>query len=316
MRRSPRPLPRRVAVALAAALFSACAPPPSTSTTDAGPADAAMPSGPFAHWPKGPAPLQVKLPTVMMTPGQEVDDAYSATLSNPTPVWVYNITWDSSPGLHHSRVDVNDVGLAFSLAVGQRTGGQEFPMGYAMQLPARSKITISYHYINATPQNAPIDALVQFYPIPDMPAVTPIPTGFVPMLYLPIHIPAHSTKEVVSTCPLPQDVELHALLSHIHARGRHIEASIVGGANDGLKIYSTDLWDNAPINQYLPTIKLKAGDAIRYSCRWQNDGDAAIGFGMLAADEMCGIGGWMSPVPLGLNGVVATENAPCTFNQQ
>ena len=84
-------------------------------------------------------------------------------------------------------------------------------------------------------------------------------------------------------------------MSHMHQLGRGVDAYLVRDGQSEEQIYSTPGWENAQVTSFVPPLRLRAGDRIRWVCHYQNDGAVTVRNGPRAADEMCGVAGYYAP---------------------
>ena len=172
------------------------------------------------------------------------------------------------------------------------------PDGAAIRVPAGARIALQVHYhphdghihpdreeLGVYLANGPVQKLVsnaQFY-VQD------------------INLPAGANNVVVSTVlPVPEAMEVFAILPHMHYLGRSItaEAVLPGGARQCL--VTIDDWDIAwqGSYRYAVPLRLPAGTTIHVSAVYDNSADNPrnpsspprdVRQGFLATDEMCGV---------------------------
>lgn len=113
-------------------------------------------------------------------------------------------------------------------------------------------------------------------------------------------IPAHTlaaTNEM--SCVLNADIDVFAVLGHMHKRGVRIELS--RGATVGAEMLFQESWDfdAQPITSF--ELELKKGDQMFTRCTHRNEGDTPIVYGESSDTEMCIL--VMYYAPIGMPGV-------------
>jgi len=106
-----------------------------------------------------------------------------------------------------------------------------------------------------------------------------------------ISVPPHSKGRVTMTCPLTQDIHPAELWSHMH----HWAHNFVATTNDsaamtalGGMLYVEPDWSEPKPRVYDPSITIKSGSTITFSCDYDNDTDQTLVYGDSALkNEMC-----------------------------
>jgi hypothetical protein len=177
---------------------------------------------------------------------------------------------------------------------------RHLPDGIAHKFMPGEVIILQAHYINVT--DADIDAHVQLklhtIDVDDVKEEA----GTIYFNDTSISIPPHARAGVTMTCPIPQDINLAFLWSHMHKRGTHfvvttddpIAAEKLGGA----MLYEEHDWSEPKPREYPEgeEYELHAGSHITFSCEFQNDSDDTFKFGNSAeTNEMCILHGMYWP---------------------
>jgi hypothetical protein len=171
------------------------------------------------------------------------------------------------------------------------------PEGYAVRLPAGSRIVIQSHYVNYTDEDIVTADVARFtfVPLADEGTITEVS-------YLIANHGALVVDEGVTTktigCALPTDVNVLALLGHMHGLGKEISVTRTPASGVVEVLYDEPAWtvefrDVPPLELFpasAPLI-LAAGDQLRVSCTYDNDTGAAVGF----PEEMCTAVGYYFP---------------------
>jgi hypothetical protein len=174
------------------------------------------------------------------------------------------------------------------------------PDGVAHEFKSGEVIMIQAHYINTT--DADLDAHVEFklhtMDVDDVHEEA----GTIYFNDTSISVPPHSKAGVTMTCPIPIDINLAFLWSHMHKRGTHfvvttddpIAAEKLGGA----MLYEEHDWSEPKPREYPEgeEYEIHAGSHITFSCEYENDTDNPFMFGNSAeTNEMCILHGMYFP---------------------
>ncbi|HKU38102.1 MAG TPA: hypothetical protein VJR89_08145, partial [Polyangiales bacterium] len=116
-----------------------------------------------------------------------------------------------------------------------------------------------------------------------------------------IHVPPFALASASMSCPLPEDMHLLLLWSHMHARGVRFVVETddpAAAAMLGSPLYEARGWAEPQAKSY-PVRRdavLHAGSRIHFRCEYENDGERTYRFGSSAAtDEMCILHGMYWP---------------------
>lgn len=285
--------------AVAVALVVGCASKPTTPAADVDSgmigSDAANADGNNDGWVPGEQIFESRETIDPVAPGDEGSKTVVNDLGNNDTLWAYAIEWISPKGLHHSQLEAPPAGgpvtefrPIMSLPVALSTGVYRAPAGHAIRLDAHQPLKISYHYVNTAKTPITGEVLVRVHALPRN-APAPTPLSFFAMTNTDLNIPARSRASETMTCVLTKDVIIHDVMAHQHVLGRGVHAEVIGGAHDGLALYKSTNWEGAPVLPLLPPLTLKAGDAVRVTCDYENATDMTVRFGFSANEEMCGI---------------------------
>ncbi|MBK9261716.1 MAG: hypothetical protein IPM54_18185 [Polyangiaceae bacterium] len=160
------------------------------------------------------------------------------------------------------------------------------PEGVAVHLPGKTVVVMSVHYLNASSEPSVVDARMNLNSIPAQDVK--MEAG---LLYLDnqlLHVPPMGTSRARMRCPVPSDVFIVNLQSHMHARGLSFSAEAFdsGGMSSGI-MYETQKWLEPPVQSYKPFMELSAGQTIEMQCNYASSEARTIGYGPQASDEMC-----------------------------
>jgi hypothetical protein len=161
------------------------------------------------------------------------------------------------------------------------------PDGLAIRVPEGAQIVLQSHYINlGEPFTARDTGALELVPVD---TVDEYVNQFV-FNDVGFSVPAHEDLESVSTCTVPDDVELIRLLGHMHEWGTYYKLERLGGGDVTEEILVEREWEplyvaDPIIEQYDvdDPLVLAAGTRLRQTCRWFNDDDDPL----LFPREMC-----------------------------
>ncbi len=162
----------------------------------------------------------------------------------------------------------------------------ELPEGVAITVEAGTVLLMNTHYLNATSSPIDADARVNLYTLPKEQVKTEAGVMF---FYNPfIRIPANGKASAEMRCPVPRDISIVRLQSHMHRRGVGFVADLGDGAGVAQdEIYTSHTWEKVPAKSYAPLLAIKAGHSIDYRCDYANTEARDVMQGLTTKDEMC-----------------------------
>jgi hypothetical protein len=227
---------------------------------------------------------------------------------------VYRTTYDSIPpggGVAHACTDAQQVvGIAGTYYEAQVPDEhRELPKGVAHVFRPGEVLLLTAHYLNTTERgfDTHVDFRLNTMDVRDV----LFEAGSI-FFYNPIiNIPPASVVTVTRRCPLPTDINVALLWSHMHSRGVAFKATTDDSqAAERLgDLYATSTWAEPVPRDFPedPPATLRAGSTIEYSCTYDNTTTRTIVAGQSAAiNEMCILHGMYWP-----RADSATER--CTF---
>ena len=160
------------------------------------------------------------------------------------------------------------------------------PEGVAVRLPKKTVVVMSVHYLNASSHEVDVDARV------NLSAITREEmTMEAGLLYLDnrfLHVPPRGKASSRMRCPIPENVFVANLQSHLHARGVFFSATARDEKlHQSTVVYETKKWLEPPVTTYEPYLELRAGQFLETRCDYENNEARAIGYGPKSTDEMC-----------------------------
>jgi len=218
-------------------------------------------------------------------------------------VLLYKTPYDSMPdrdenGLLVDPTEVHDCseGVTSRWLVDSVLGGseifdhpgmfRELPENVAFRLPKKTIVVMSVHYLNASAHSTVVDARMNLSTLPRQ--KVEIEAG---LLYLDnkfLHLPPLVKSMAEMRCPIPSNVSIVNLQSHMHARGVEFSAAVYNDNRASREIlYATQKWLEPPVKTYDPYLHLSAGDWLETRCSYENHEGRVIEYGPRSSDEMC-----------------------------
>lgn len=262
--------------------------------------------GAFATGSVGPAPtadppgtVTIAMDSFQLAPGEETYKCQN--FDNPfggQDAAVQRIVSDMSPGSHHMHLynltegsgrNIEDCDMSDFHALVHASGRPHsetiYPQGMATRINGSTGLRVQVHYLNTTTETRQVNASIKLSPV-DVTTVD----KWVAQLYfnrLGLSVPPGAAQSVSTTCRVPDTYGAIGLIlggSHMHMRGVHFVAE----TSSGVQIAETDEWDEPPLITYDPPVILSPGDAITWTCTYNNETPSPIVFGESASkNEMC-----------------------------
>ncbi|MFO0744139.1 MAG: hypothetical protein U1F43_00505 [Myxococcota bacterium] len=258
-----------------------------------------------------------------LTPGQEIGSlCQSWVLGNDEEIWVNAVEMSNDGFYHHSNwffVPENykswptdawmncydggfqeiDAALAGGVLYAQSTQVkfelQKFVPGAAVHIPPHSRIITVTHLLNYTPQAQTTGLRLTMHTLPK--ADVTIPLTPAQLVYADLKLPPQAESSFGSTCDIassfntvigkPLSMKLHYVLPHYHALGAGFTLTIVGGVHDGETIVDLGPYAADPFGfAFDPPIDLSDATGLKFACKYDNDTDAVVHWG-IGNQEMC-----------------------------
>jgi hypothetical protein len=179
---------------------------------------------------------------------------------------------------------------------------RDLPPGVAHVFQPGEILVMTAHYLNTTDKT--IDSQIEFRLHRMDPNDVKQEAGTFFLLDTQLYIPPNSAVTVTQTCPIPKDINLGLLWSHMHARGYSFRAwtdDQVATQQLGGDVYDQpgpDGWQEPHVQTYPydPPVTIHAGSKLMFSCTFHNTTSQTFSFGQSAATaEMCLLHGMYWP---------------------
>jgi len=168
---------------------------------------------------------------------------------------------------------------------GLNSGPLEMPANTGMKMLQKGQqILMQLHLQNATDQPITATTAMRIDLVDATPDV--IPATIYGLDNRKIAVPPHSAAvETQMSCVADRDLEVFALMGHMHKHGVHLDVSRGATAGDEM-LYEEDWkFETQPVTPV--TLHVKANDMLHLRCTHSNDTDQPIGYGESSDDEMC-----------------------------
>jgi hypothetical protein len=179
---------------------------------------------------------------------------------------------------------------------------RDLPPGIAHVFAPGEILIMTAHYLNTT--ETAIDSTIDFrlhqMDVNDV----KVEAGTFFLIDTQLNIPPHSEVTFTKSCPIPKDINLGILWSHMHARGYSFRAWTDDAAATmqlGGDVYTQpgpDAWEEPHVQNYPadPPVTLHAGSKLMISCTYRNMTASTFTFGLSAETaEMCLLHGMYYP---------------------
>jgi hypothetical protein len=249
-----------------------------------------------------------------LEPGTEIYLCSRVTLEEDT--WISEFHPIIPLGTHHTVVTLDDSGKPDGTTectsaaeggdrsiYGTGVGTQPLvmPDGVAVKIAAGDQVVLNLHLFNASPQVLTGTSGVAYKEAdPDQ-----IEREASSHLWGPIDfaIDPNGTTTDSATCTLQEDLELFAILPHMHQTGVHLRFLYAPPGGEEVELFDRDYdFDSQELQMYEPVILLEAGGTITTECTWDNPTDETLRFGQSSNEEMCFAGLWGIPAGAALCG--------------
>lgn len=175
------------------------------------------------------------------------------------------------------------------IAGAQASGGEpmvNLPKDVGIHVPGGTVVLMNTHYINASAKPLNVDARVNVYTLPKEQVQK---EGGLLFFYNPfIYLEPLSSGSARLRCPIPREITLANVQSHMHRRGVGYVADWVDEQGQRLeRLYENKEWEEVPVKGFGAGKVLRAGTGLDYRCDFQNPEDRTVIQGGKTTDEMC-----------------------------
>jgi hypothetical protein len=226
-------------------------------------------------------------------------DIYVTEFEAIAPVGTHHsiLTMDTAPTIpdNPGYPCTNPFEFAPTMVYGNGIGGTpfDFPQGVGVQLFAGTQIQLNLHLFNTSDQVLTGSSGVQVNSVSAAdvanvaraeiigPSSFTLPTGV-------------STQNF--SCHAKSDVSLFAFTPHMHKLGTHETFKVTAAGTNAVTLYDADYSFDAQDHALItPIYQVHMGDAISFSCTYNNTTGQPVTFGPSSTNEMCIGGFWFYP---------------------
>lgn len=199
----------------------------------------------------------------------------------------------SADGTHETTIGTT-LGDSSELIGGWAVGGDnvEFPEDMGLELPAKGVLNAQWHFYNQGREPALDSSSIQVCTVPremrkNIASLTFLGTENLGGLF---GMPAHAVSKYSGTCLNRTDkpITVWGFTPHMHKLGRQM--TVMVRRKDGSMETPFDKafdFNSQVTYDIMPKIELMPGDAITSTCTFDNNTNAAVGFGPSTDEEMC-----------------------------
>lgn len=189
-------------------------------------------------------------------------------------------THDCAPAAEQLR---GDAAYIYGSATPDRV--MQTPPGVAFHLAPGQRLILEYHAINYTLD--PIEAWVEIDLISAAPGTEILHHAEI-MWFANwgFALPPHKETSDTTRCSVPYAVEVFGLMSHFHELGTNFVVEAIQAGETSV-VYEDDDWAHPKYQPFDPPLSLAAGDALRWTCTWNNTRDSWTMPNKGSKDEMC-----------------------------
>jgi hypothetical protein len=160
----------------------------------------------------------------------------------------------------------------------------DIPAGAARFVESGTQVVLQMHLLNSSKETVTDFAEV------NMEASTeadPNPVGLYVFGTTSINLPPKSPATVQNDCATRGDVNIFAMMPHMHYQGRSLKLELGPNADSLTEIYKRDPYDFDQQTIEPLDLQIPQGTMTRVTCNYENDRDEMITFGESTTAEMC-----------------------------
>lgn len=181
---------------------------------------------------------------------------------------------------------------------GVASGSLKMPDGAGIKFNKGQQILIQLHLLNAGNADVTDKAAVVFKKAASS---NVMPAGLFGLDNRKIKLPpASSDVKVAMDCTIPHDMDVFAVLGHMHQLGKTLNVTR-GATNEPM--YS-EVWNFNDQPTVPKSFSLKKGDTLHLGCSYDNPGAKEVDYGESSLTEMCAFVLYHTPFE-GLNGCIS-----------
>lgn len=183
--------------------------------------------------------------------------------------------------------DIESMASLRPLVLPDRSDRNLLPEGFAVRLPAGSRIVIQSHYINASLHEIAVADVARFHFAPA--GSSPVEASYFILNSTGMDVPPHAPGSVTVTCTPPQRIQALLWFGHMHGFGKRIQLTRTRASSRDV-LYDVADWnleyrDVAPVVFYSQAepLVMEPTDTLSLTCEYENPTDARLRF----PTEMC-----------------------------
>ena len=250
-----------------------------------------------------------------LQPGEEKYFCYTTRLPADRDVAITKITPKYGVGTHHilasQTIATEPEGFSECNVLirttwiplytgGLNSGALALPDGIGFRpLERGQQILMQLHLQNATDQVITDKTSLRLDFVDETPDIKP--ATIYGLDNRKISVPPHSNATTTMNCAASRDLEVFAVLGHMHKQGVHLDVS--RGPTAGTEMLYEEDWkfEEQPVT--LKSFHVNKGDNLHLRCTHKNDGNAPLLYGESSDTEMCSFVMYYAPAT-GLDGCI------------
>ena len=261
-----------------------------------------------------PPEFTLETDTYSVEPGQEKYVCFAQTLDHDFTF--DRIAHEESPGVHHllfaRTVAPEPEGLSECnvlirstwipmFGTGKTSASLETPSGSAFTIKKGDQVLVQLHLLNTSSTRLEDRTRVVKHPST---LQDPTPVGIYAYGTSVISLPPHTKTDIVNECTPNRDVDLFAILPHMHKLGYGMTLEVGTSANDAKTVFASEAWSFDQQFIASTAIHIPKGSYTKTTCRYDNQRDQTVSFGESSNDEMCYLVGFEASALAGIDGCV------------
>lgn len=261
-------------------------------------------------------PIVVTTDETELAPGDElVGVCQTFSLGNVDPIFVRAVTFEASPGVHHSdwssydedavngpdgsadcmtfegfgvTTDSSKHAFLFSQSTQSTRETQDFGDGAALRIPPHSKLLVSYHLQNPTADRLKTRLTASLQPARPEEVTTRLVAGGGLIGILAVPPLSRSRFHADCTFDGPPSFKTYFMLPHYHQRGRGMRLELLGGSRDGEVVWQNEGTIGEALGARIaPAVDVTGSTGFRFTCLYDNTTTETLACGASPSQEMC-----------------------------
>jgi hypothetical protein len=222
------------------------------------------------------------------------EDLYVSDFRPIMPTGTHHVVIGYQNPVGDDRLDRNGEGTCTGTTFGDifayvgTVGAQDFsmPKGVAVKIPAGQQLVFGLHVLNSG--SSPLSGHSGVSIIKPVKEDVDEVAEVVAMGPFNLSIPPEVETTQSGTCTMTDDVNVFAVMPHMHLTGKHISTTVFTGGTEKSLLDAPYVFTEQVFTKIDPPQALEKGDVATVTCTYQNPGPQTLGFGeSTTGGEMC-----------------------------